>query len=250
VLLLAALAPGLFSALDPIRSDPLKALKPLGTPGHLLGTDYLGRDVWTRLVHGTSPAVWMGAGATLIAMCTGALLGFLAGLGSRRLDNILNGIFDILFSFPDLLLALLLITMLGTGGFNAMLAIGISGIPSFARLMRGEIRRVRNSEFVTSSVALGVPANKIVMRHILPNAVGPVAVLGSLYVGRAVIYGASLSFLGLGAARPTPEWGLMLADAQLYLAMAPWLAIFPGVAITLAAASTVLLARALGRAEK
>ena len=245
LLLLAALAPQLFTALDPIQSNPIKALKPLGTEGHLLGTDYLGRDVWGRLVHGARLATAMGLGATAIALVGGIILGLIAGLGGRRLDTLLNGCFDVLFAFPDLLLALLMITMLGAGSFNALLAIGIAGIPSFARMMRGEIRRIRNSEFVISSVALGVSKSDLVLRHIIPNALGPVVVLASLFVGRAIIYGASLSFLGLGPARPTPEWGLMLADAQLYLGMAPSLAIFPGIAITLAAAGSVILARAM-----
>lgn len=249
MLLLAAVAPQLFTSLDPIQSNPVKALKPLGAEGHLLGTDYLGRDVWARVVHGARSAMAMGLGATAIALVGGMLLGLAAGLGGKRLDDILNGCFDVLFAFPDLLLALLMITMLGAGSFNALLAIGIAGIPPFARLMRGEIRRIRNSEFVVSSVALGVPKGSIVLRHIIPNALGPVVVLASLFVGRAIIYGASLSFLGLGPARPTPEWGLMLADSQLYLGIAPWLAIFPGVAITLAAAGSVIFARALRRTE-
>lgn len=247
LLMLAALWPQLFTAHDPIRSNPLMALKPLGTAGHWLGTDYLGRDVWARLVHGARPAMWMGLGATAIALTGGVILGLIAGLGGKRVDGVLNGAFDVLFAFPDLLLALLMITMLGAGSFNALLAIGISGIPTFARLMRGEIRRIRNSEFVQSSTALGVSRRASILQHILPNAAGPVVVLASLFVGRAITYGASLSFLGLGPARPTPEWGLMLADAQLYLSMMPWLAIFPGIAITLAAAASVILARALRR---
>lgn len=247
LLLVAAFWPQLFTVHDPIQSNPMRALKPLGTEGHWLGTDYLGRDVWARLVHGARPAMWMGMGATAIALTGGVLLGLISGLGRKRVDTFLNGAFDVLFAFPDLLLALLMITMLGVGSFNALLAIGISGIPTFARLMRGEIRRIRNSEFVMSSTALGVSRRANIMRHILPNAIGPVVVLASLFVGRAITYGASLSFLGLGPARPTPEWGLMLADAQLYLGAMPWLAIFPGVAITLAAAASVILARALRR---
>ncbi len=246
-LVLAALFPALFTGYDPLQSNPIAALKPIGTEGHLLGTDYLGRDVWARLVYGARSAIGMGLGAMAIAATVGVLLGLLAGLGGKWLDNLLNGLFDILFSFPDLLLALLMITMLGAGSLNALVAIGIAGIPSFARLMRGEIRRIRNSEFVQSSVALGVPRFTNIWRHIIPNALGPVAVLASLFVGRAITYGASLSFLGLGPARPTPEWGLMLADAQLYLSMAPGLALFPGLAITLAAAGSVLFARSIRR---
>lgn len=245
LLSLVAVCPQLFTGIDPLRTSPLAALKPIGTPDHWLGTDYLGRDIWSRIVHGSRTGMMMGVGAMAIAVFFGSILGAWAGLSGRRMDAALNGSFDVMFAFPELLLALLMITMLGAGSFNAMLAIGIGGIPSFARMMRGEIRRIRFSGFIESSTALGVPRATNIRRHMLPNAIGPTVVLASLFVGRAIIYGASLSFLGLGPARPTPEWGLMLADAQLYLGMAPWVAIFPGAAIMLAATGSVLLARGL-----
>lgn len=241
---LAALAPQLFTSFDPLSANPLDALKaPSGA--HLFGTDNIGRDLWSRIIHGARTSMGMGVGALLISAGVGILLGSIAGLAGKRIDAALNGCFDILFAFPDLLLALLMITILGTGSFNTMLAIGIGGIPGFARVLRGEIIRLRQSAFVESSTALGVSRARVIGRHILPNAIGPVAVLASLYVGKAIIYSSALSFLGLGPARPTPEWGLMLADSQLYLTIAPWFAIFPGAAIMLAAVGSVLLARGL-----
>ena len=241
---LAALAPQLFTSFDPLSANPLDALKaPSGA--HLFGTDNIGRDLWSRIIHGARTSMGMGVGALLISAGVGILLGSIAGLAGKRIDAALNGCFDILFAFPDLLLALLMITILGTGSFNTMLAIGIGGIPGFARVLRGEIIRLRQSAFVESSTALGISRARVIGRHILPNAIGPVAVLASLYVGKAIIYSSALSFLGLGPARPTPEWGLMLADSQLYLTIAPWFAIFPGAAIMLAAVGSVLLARGL-----
>lgn len=246
---LAALAPQLFTGFDPLSANPLDALKaPSGA--HLFGTDNIGRDLWSRIIHGARTSMGMGVGALLISAGVGILLGSIAGLAGKRIDAALNGCFDILFAFPDLLLALLMITILGTGSFNTMLAIGIGGIPGFARVLRGEIIRLRQSAFVESSTALGVSRARVIGRHILPNAIGPVAVLASLYVGKAIIYSSALSFLGLGPARPTPEWGLMLADSQLYLTIAPWFAIFPGAAIMLAAVGSVLLARGLRASMK
>lgn len=241
---LAAIVPQLFTSFDPLGANPLDALK-APSRAHLFGTDNIGRDLWSRIIHGARTSMGMGIGAMLISAGIGVLLGGIAGLAGKRIDAVLNGFFDILFAFPDLLLALLMITILGTGSFNTMLAIGIGGIPGFARVLRGEIIRLRQSTFVESSIALGVSRARIAWRHILPNAIGPVAVLASLYVGKAIIYSSALSFLGLGPARPTPEWGLMLADSQLYLTIAPWFAVFPGLAIMLAAIGSVLLARGL-----
>lgn len=249
VLVLAALFPHLFSSIDPLEADPLNALQPPSAI-NWMGTDNIGRDIWSRVIAGTRTSIGMGLGATLIAAGIGTLLGVLAGLAGKKLDSILNGLFDVLFAFPDLLLALLMITVLGTGSFNAMLAIGLGGIPGFARMMRGEIISIRHSSYIESSTALGVSRHKVIVKHIIPNAIGPVAVLASLYVGKAIIYSSALSFLGLGPDRPTPEWGLMLADAQLYLGLAPWVAVFPGGAIMIAAIGSVLLARGLQRRQR
>jgi len=241
---LPAVMPHFFASFDPLETDPLGALQAPGL-AHLLGTDNLGRDIWSRIVHGARTSIGMGTGATLIAAGIGTVLGVGAGLAGKRIDAALNGFFDVLFAFPDLLLALLMITVLGTGSLNTMLAIGIGGIPGFARMMRGDVIRIRQSGFVEASITLGVSPRLTAWRHVIPNAIGPVAVLASLYVGKAIIYSSALSFLGLGPERPTPEWGLMLADSQLYLAMAPWVAIFPGIAIMLATIGSVLLARGL-----
>lgn len=248
VALCAALAPGLFTAQNPLDNDLLSALKP-PSAAHPFGTDNIGRDIWSRVVHGASISLSMGLVATAISVSFGALLGLGAGLARPFGRKIAGGLIDILFAFPDLLLALMLLTALGSGPANTAIAIGLSGIPGFARLMQAEVLRLRGSGFIASSATLGIGARAVLLRHLLPNAVGPVIVLGSLFVGKAILYSSALSFLGLGPDRPAPEWGLMLSDAQLYLSIAPWMAIAPGAAIMIVVAASVLVARAL-RGEK
>ncbi len=242
VLVVMALAPALFTSVDPLRTDPLAAFQPPSAE-HWFGTDQLGRDQFARVVYGAQLSLGMGFGATLVGLTAGLLLGLVAGLSRGWVDRVLSRGIDILYAFPEMLLAIIAIAVLGTGFSTLLLAIGIGSIPSYARVLRAQVVQVARSGFAESAVALGQPAPVIALRHILPNAVGPALVLATIGVGTAIIFGSGLSFVGLGAQPPTPEWGLMLSDSRNYLTLAPWLALWPGMFL----AATVISVTVIGR---
>jgi peptide/nickel transport system permease protein len=251
VTLLAALAgtalvPALIANQDPLTTSLTDALAAPG-PDHWFGTDNLGRDVWSRVVHGARTSLAMALAATVISTVVGTVLGVLAGIWGRTADRILSRGFDVLFAFPDILIALIVIAMLGPGAVNATIAIGIGGVPGFARLVRGEVIRLRSAGFVETATLLGLTRGWIAARHIVPNALGPILTMATLNVGSAIISVSALSFLGFGAPPPTPEWGLMLAEGRLYLAVAPWMCLGPGISITLAVIAFTLTGRRLRR---
>lgn len=248
-LALLAIAPGLFTSQNPLQTN-YAAVLARPSAAHLLGTDNLGRDTWSRIVYGARASLEAGFGATVISVVVGSAFGVAAGVSGKVGDTILGRIIDVLFAFPSLLLALMAVVMLGTGEVNVMVAIGIADIPGFARIMRGEIFRLRNRPFVKSAIALGVPRRTVLWRHTLPNAVGPLLVLGTVNVGTSIIWISALSFLGLGTAPPQPEWGQMLSDAQLYLGVAPWVAIFPGIFIMLSVLGFGMVGRGLQRINR
>lgn len=243
VLVLAAVAPGWLIAGDPLEASARNAfLAP--SAAHWLGTDENGRDVLVRLVHGAGASLLMGLAATAIGLLAGIALGLLAGLGGRWLDGaIMRGV-DVLLAFPDLLLALVIITFWGQGTLNAIIAVGIAGVPRYARLVRAQTKVVRGSAYVEAALTLGIPRPLVILRHVLPNAIKPILILATIGIGGNIAAGASLSFLGFGAPPPAPEWGSMLAVGRNFLANAWWLVAAPGVAVTL----TVLAITALGRA--
>ena len=241
-----ALVPGLFTGSDPLGTDVRGALASPGAD-HLFGSDNLGRDIWSRVVHGTRTSLAMALGATAISVLVGTLTGVLAGIWGRGVDRVLSRGFDVLFAFPDILIALVVIAMLGPGSANATIAIGIGGIPGFARLVRGEVIRLRDAGFVEAATLLGLPNLRVALRHTVPNALGPVIILATLNVGSTIISVSALSFLGFGAPPPTPEWGLMLAEGRLYLSAAPWMCLAPGIAITVAVIAFTLTGRGLRR---
>lgn len=242
LLLVAALVPGLFAPGDPIDSYPAQAFQPPSW-AHIFGTDQLGRDLYTRVIHGTWYSLSLGIGATAIGLLGGVVLGVLAGYSRGIVDRILSRLLDVLLAFPEVLLALITITVLGAGQLNVLWAIGIGRVPGAARLVRAQVIQVRESGFVRSGVALGLRRSRIVLRHVLPNSLGTVLVSSVIGVGTSIIFGAALSFLGLGAQAPTPEWGLMLSEARQYLSIAPWIGIWPGLFITL----TVVVVTVSGR---
>lgn len=240
VLLIAAAVPSVFAADS--EADPVNAL--LGPSGaHWFGTDQLGRDVFARVVHGARYSIAIGLGATVLAVVVGSLLGLLSALGGRVVDQVLMRVVDIMLAFPELLLALVVVVIIGPGPVNALLAIGVAGVPSYARLVRSQALIVRRSGYVEAAVAMGLRRGTLVRRHVLPNTLGPVLVLATIGVGTAIIAGSALSFLGLGPKQPTPEWGSMLADGRDFLDSAWWVAVFPGAAITL----TVVCVTVVGR---
>ncbi|MEU5692343.1 ABC transporter permease [Actinosynnema sp. NPDC020468] len=244
VLALAAVAPGLFTSVSPIEADPVNALRPPGG-GHWLGTDELGRDVFSRVVHGARSSLSVGLGAILVAVTAGALLGIAAALGGGVADTVLMRLADVLLSLPELMIALLVIAVLGPGTGNTMIAIAVSLVPGYARMVRAEALVVRRSGYVEAAVGLGLPRPVLIARHVLPNALGPLLVLATVGFGTAIIAVSGLSFLGLGARPPAPEWGTMLSSGRKFLAVAWWTAVFPGAAITLAVVSVNVVGRRL-----
>ena len=228
----AVLAPQLAAGRDPI-SQSMDALLEAPSLKHPFGTDELGRDVYARVLYGTRISLQVGLISVGIGMTVGVILGLIAGYFGGLLDNLIMRVIDAMLAFPMLVLALAITAALGANLRNAMIAIGIVGIPTYARLVRGQVLSVREREFVEAARALGAGHGRIMLLHILPNVTAPIIVQASLMIATAILSEASLSFLGLGVQPPTPSWGSMLNDGKNYLEMAPWMAIFPGMAIFL-----------------
>lgn len=246
VIVVAALAPAALAPYDPLSTDTSNVLVPPSAE-HLLGTDEAGRDVLSRIIYGAQPALFLGIGATFIALGVGSLIGLAAGLGNRALDAVLMRLTDVSLAFPEMLLALLIISIFGGGLVNTLLAIGIAGIPSYARLVRGQTLAIRNAGYIEAARGIGLNRTRVALVHVLPNAIRPVLVLATIGIGTATLAGAALTFLGLGVAPPTPEWGSMLSVSRNFLERAWWYGIFPGLTITALVISTTTIGRTLQR---
>ncbi len=197
------------------------------------GTDDLGRDILSRILHGARISLTVGLSAVLISAVVGSFLGIIAGYYGRFVDTIISRIFDIMLAFPSILLAIAVVSILGPSLRNALIAIAIINIPSFGRLIRSRVLSIKEEEYIHAAKAIGMKNSRILWKHILPNSMTPVIVQGTLAIATAIIEAAALGFLGLGAEAPQPEWGKMLADARMFLLNAPWAMIFPGLAIML-----------------
>jgi peptide/nickel transport system permease protein len=216
---------------------------------HLLGLDNLGRDEYSRILHGARQSLLVGVVSLVLGMTVGLLLGILAGTFGGWVDNVVMRIIDIMLSVPGILLAIAIAAVLGQSLISVMVAIAVINVPVFARLLRGQMLAQRNADYVAAAQSVGVRRRLIVFRHIVPNSISPVIVQGTLTLATAIIEAAGLSFLGLGSSDPAvPEWGRMLADTQRLLTVAPQLAIFPGVAIMLAALGFTLFGERLREA--
>ncbi|MCP2164324.1 ABC transporter permease [Goodfellowiella coeruleoviolacea] len=242
--LLAAVAPGVFTGQDPITGVPAERLR-APSPAHLFGTDETGRDVFARVVHGASLSLRATVLAVLVALVAGAAIGLLAGFRGGWLDAVVMRVVDVLQAVPAILLSLAVVTALGFGTTNVAIAVGVSNLAAFARLMRAEVLRVRSSVFVESARASGVRWPGVLARHVLPNAAGPVLVLATLTFGTAVLEVSALSFLGFGATPPTPEWGALVAGGRNFLATAWWMTTLPGLTVAAVVLATNRLSRAL-----
>jgi peptide/nickel transport system permease protein len=240
-LLFIAIAAPCISWLDPIDVDPASAFNPPGG-GHIMGTDNIGRDVWSRFAFGGRISLQVGLIAMSISSTLGTLVGIVAGFYGGWTDSVLSWFTEVLMAFPGILLALAVIAVLGPGLINVMIAVGIGSIPSFVRLARGSVLSVKETDYVLSSRALGNSDWGLMRMHVLPNILRPILVLVTLGIGGAILEGAALSFLGLGAQPPTPEWGLMLSQSRGFLRQAWWMSIFPGLGIFL----TILAINLLG----
>ncbi len=239
-LILVALFAPVVAPYDPLKVDPINALLPPSAE-HWMGTDTLGRDMTSRVIFGARISLRLGIVSVAIAMSLGVFLGVLAGYLGGRTDAIVMRVVDILLAFPSLVLALIAVFALGPGLTNAMIAVGISSIPVYARITRAEVLSAKENLYVQSAQALGAPASGIMFRHILPNIIAPNIVMGALGTGSAILAGAALSFLGLGAQAPLPEWGLMLSQGRGFMSLAWWLTVFPGVGIMATVMSMNLL---------
>ena len=222
----------LIAPYDPLEIDLVNKLEPPSTE-HLMGTDDKGRDVLSRLLYGSQLSLTIGIVSVLIGAFFGILLGLVAGYYGKMVDTIIMRIIDILLAFPGLLLALAIVSALGPSMINVMIAVGIFSIPTFARIVRGSTLAAKNLEYIDAIRALGAKDARIIFAHILPNILSPIIVQGTLRLATAILTAAGLSFLGMGAQPPSPEWGAMLSSGRNFLWNAPHIATFPGLAIAL-----------------
>jgi len=234
----------LLAPYDPLATAPALQLLPPGFD-HPAGTDLLGRDVWSRLLWGGRLSLAGGVAATVLAALPGTLIGLLSAYAGGRVDTALMRTVDVLLAFPSLLLALTIVAWLGPGLASAVLAVGLAGIPRFARVARASALIVRAEPFIEAARVVGSRPARIVLRHIAPNVWDTVVVLGSLELGYSLMSIGALSFLGLGAQAPAPEWGLMLAEGRAFLRAAPWITTSPGLAIALCVLAFNVLGDAL-----
>jgi peptide/nickel transport system permease protein len=228
----AALAP-LIAPHDPTYIDVAYKLSPPGQYGFLLGTDELGRDVLTRLLYGSRISLSVGLSAAAVTILVGSLAGAAAGYFGGAVDNVIMRFADVVLCFPTLFLALVLAAFLGPSLISVMIVIAATSWMTVARLVRGQILSLRERDFILAARALGVPAGRMIFRQLLPNAMAPILVAATLSVANAILNESYLSFLGYGIQPPMPSWGNMLSKAQMYVTYAPWVAIFPGLLITL-----------------
>ncbi|MQA86980.1 MAG: ABC transporter permease subunit [Streptosporangiales bacterium] len=239
-----AVAAPLVAPFDPVAQDRTAFL--VGPSGkHVLGTDDLGRDILSRIIHGSRISLYVGAATIAVSMVIGTLIGIGAGYIGGAADGVLQGIIDAVLSIPPLVLALFVAALLGPSIRNVILALSILEIPRFARIARGEMQRVRSEDFVDAAVALGASKVRVMLRHGLPNILPSLIIVASLGFGIVIVAEAALSFLGIGTPPPNPSWGLMLSQGTTYFQTAPWLVVFPGLAISLAVLAFNLFGDAL-----
>jgi peptide/nickel transport system permease protein len=232
LMVISAVAAPLLTSHDPVEmrlSD--RQLPP--SRAHFFGTDEFGRDVFTRVLYGGRISLRVGIIAVSIGMIVGSVIGLAAGYFGRWFDMVSQRFIDVMLAFPDLILALAIVAVLGPSLTNVMIAIGISSIPVYARVMRGQVLSLREKEYVEAARAAGAGHMRLIFRHILPNALSPIVVIATLGIAAAILAGAGLSFIGMGAQPPSPEWGAMLARGREFLRNEWWIATFPGIFIAI-----------------
>ncbi|HTG12296.1 MAG TPA: ABC transporter permease [Candidatus Eisenbacteria bacterium] len=242
LILLAAVFAERLAPYGPNEQDILKRLQPPGIPGHVLGTDEVGRDILSRLIHGARISLLIGVIAVGVSCPLGVLVGLVAGYAGRRTDDVLMHITDIQLAIPTILLAIAVVAVLGPGLPNVIITLSVTGWTLYARLVRGETMTVKTRDFVQAARANGAGDTRIVLRHVLPNVFSPVIVVAVFAVANMIVLEATLSFLGLGVEPSVVTWGRMLNGGRLYLSTAWWLTAFPGLAIFV----TVLAVNLLG----
>ena len=242
--LIALLAP-IISPHDPIATDPDNSYLPPLSPHHLLGSDELGRDQLSRILWGARISLPVGFVAVGVGLAFGGLIGLVSGYAGGVVDLLLMRVVDALLAFPALILAIALVAALGPSLRNAMIAIGIVAIPVYSRLVRAVVLQLKQMEFVVATRSLGASPLRLIAKHLIPNLLNPILVQVSLSAGFAILAEAVLSFLGLGAQPPTPDWGQMITTGRTFLPNDPWLAIVPGAAISITVYSFNLLGDSL-----
>ena len=243
IALAALLAPALVPY-DPIKIAPAAALSPPSLT-HPFGTDQYGRDILSRAVTGARLSLATGLGAVAVALTAGVVVGLGCGVIGGWTDLLVMRVIDIMMAFPGILMALVVVAVLGQGTLNVMLAVGVSLIPTFVRLVRGDVLSVRENAYVEAARALGSRPTRVALRHVLPNVVAPIIVISTVAVAWSIILGASLSFLGLGPRPPIPEWGIDLSGGRNYLLRAWWISSAPGFCIMLTVVAVNLVGDAL-----
>lgn len=240
ILILIAIFSPFISPYDPIeRIKEESSVSP--NRAHLFGTDLLGRDIFSRVIYGSRISIQVGIIAVGISALIGLFFGAIAGYFSNISDAVIMRVADIFFAFPYILGAIAIMTILGPGIVNIFIAIGVLGWAAFARIFRSSILSIKNKEYIEAARALGAGNYRIIIKHIFPNAMAPIIVYATMNVGTAIIVEAALSFLGIGVQPPTPAWGKMLSESLDYIDIAPWMMLFPGLAIVITVLGFVLL---------
>ena len=239
---LATFVPALLAPYNPVASDYASALQGPSW-AHWFGTDSAGRDLYSRVIFGTRESLSIGLGAAAVGLVLSLILGSLAALGVKPVAVLVDRFVEVMFAFPALLLALLLVAILGPSALTQVLAVGLGTAPGYARMVRGQILSAKNSGYVEAATALGHSRARIVRAHILPNALRPLVAVFALSVGQSIVWASSLSFLGLGVAPPASEWGALLDAGRAYITQASWLIVIPGLVIV----SVALAATTIGR---
>ena len=245
LLFLIALLSPVISPHDPLATDPDNSYLPPLSPGHLLGSDELGRDLLSRALWGARVSLPVAFVAVAVGLVAGGLIGLTSGYAGGLVDLLLMRLMDALLAFPGLILAIAIVAALGPGLRNAMIAIGIVAVPVYARLVRAVVLQLKEMEFVVATRSLGANPARLIVAHFIPNLLNPIIVQVSLSAGFAMLAEATLSFLGLGAQLPTPDWGQMISSGASFLTNDPWLAIVPGAAISVTVYSFNLLGDSL-----
>ena len=240
-----AVLPGLFVSADPLAADPVHKFDPPSL-AHPFGTDYIGRDLFSRVVHGSALSLKATVIALAVALALSSVIGLLAGFVGGVADSVLMRLVDALLAIPNLLVSLLLITALGFGTLNVAIAVGIASVASFSRVMRAEVLRVSSRTFVEAARGLGLRWYAILVQHVMPHASGPVLALIALEFGNAILAIASLSFLGFGAELPAPEWGNLVAEGRNYLVTAWWMTTLPALVVVATVVSANRISRGPG----
>jgi len=234
ILVLTAIFADVLAPYDPLETQPEIRLAP-PSRAHVFGTDDIGRDVFSRVIHGARISLWVGLLAVGLGTFAGMIIGLACGYWEGRLDLILQRVMDAVQAIPGLMLALAIVSVLKPSTTNAMLAIAVVIIPGNSRIVRGAVLSAKQNRYVEAAQAIGCRQPRILVTHILPNVTAPILIIASIWLGNAILIEATLSFLGLGTQPPTPSWGLMLSSTgRAFMEQAPWLAIFPGLAISLA----------------